>query len=48
MEELQKDAGKVVITGVSDSFLAKSLITKLERIGIEAVFAHADIKELEK
>ena len=42
------DIGKTVIISYSDSFLAKSLITKLEGVGIPAVFAHADIRELEK
>ena len=46
--ESQTDIGKVVIISTSDGFLAKSLITKLERIGIKADFSHADIKELEK
>ncbi|MBO4414345.1 MAG: response regulator [Lachnospiraceae bacterium] len=46
--ESQTDIGKVVIISTSDGFLAKSLITKLERIGIKADFSHADIKEIEK
>jgi CheY-like chemotaxis protein len=40
--------GKVVIISVTDSFLAKSLITKLEGNGISSVFAHAEIKEMEE
>ena len=46
--ENNTDAGKVVIVSVSDSFLAKSLITKLDGAGISSVFSHADIKELDK
>lgn len=42
------DAEKVVIISVKDSFLAKSLITKLEGAGIGAVFVHAKIKEIEE
>ena len=41
------DNTKVVIVSASDSFLAKSLIGKLESVGMETVFAHADIKEIE-
>lgn len=41
------DAEKVVIISVKDSFLAKSLITKLEGAGISAAFSHARIKEIE-
>lgn len=41
------DAEKVVIISVRDSFLAKSLITKLDGAGIGAVFSHAVIKEIE-
>ena len=40
-------AGKVVIVSMTDSFLAKSLVTKLERVNIKAEFAHAEIKEIE-
>ena len=40
--------GKVAIISVTDSFLAKSLITKLEGNGIRSVFAHAEIKEMEE
>ncbi|MCR5404219.1 MAG: response regulator [Butyrivibrio sp.] len=37
---------KVVIISVKDSFLAKSLITKLDGAGITAVFSHAGIKDI--
>ncbi len=43
----ENNAGKVVIISATDSFLAKSLITKLDDVGIEAVFSHSDIKEIE-
>jgi len=42
-----KDVGRIVIISATDTFLAKSLIMKLESSGIRAVFAHADIKEIE-
>ncbi len=38
---------KVVIISASDSFLAKSLMTKLEEAGISAGFSHTEIKEME-
>ena len=41
------DNTKVVIVSASDSFLAKSLIGRLESVGMETVFAHADIKEIQ-
>ena len=41
------DRAKVIIVSESDGFLAKSLIGKLEGSGMEAVFAHADIKDIE-
>ncbi len=40
--------GKVVIMSVKDSFLAKSLMTKLQGADVGSVFAHADMKEIEK
>ena len=42
------DKAKVIIVSASDSFLAKSLIGKLESTGVEASFANADIKEIEE
>lgn len=44
----QINGENVVIVSYSDSFLAKSLITKLSGYGIRAVLVHADIKEIEK
>ncbi|MCR4793112.1 MAG: response regulator [Lachnospiraceae bacterium] len=38
--------GKVVIVSVTESFLAKSLITKIEGAGMQAEFSHADVREL--
>ena len=46
--EKQSENGKIVIVSFNDSFLAKSLITKLAEYDLQAVFAHADIKEIEK
>ena len=45
--EIKPETCKVLIISASDSFLAKSLITKLEGAGIKAVFAHANIKEID-
>ena len=45
--DTQTEIGKVVILSAQDSFLAKSLVTKLESTGIKAVFSRADIKEIE-
>ncbi len=42
----QKEAGKVVIISVTDSFLAKSLKTKLDEQKIPSVFSYAKIKEI--
>ncbi len=42
------EAGKVLIISATDSFLAKSLMTKLEGAGIMSVFAHTDVKEIGK
>lgn len=41
------DKAKVIIVSASDGFLSKSLIGKLDSTGVEATFAHADIKEIE-
>ncbi len=42
------ETGKVVIISASESFLAKSLMTKLEGAGIGSVFSRMDIKEIGK
>lgn len=47
MSEKNTDNANVVIISASESFLAKSLVSKLSDSGIEAVFSHADIKEIE-
>ncbi len=38
--------GKVVIVSASDTFLARSLITKLDSTGIQSEFAHPGVKEI--
>ena len=38
---------KVIIISATDSFLAKSLLSKLEGENVEAAFAHSRIKEIE-
>ena len=40
-------AGKVLIISATDSFLAKSLMSKLSSAGITTAFSHAKIKEIE-
>ncbi|MCR5831283.1 MAG: response regulator [Lachnospiraceae bacterium] len=42
------ETGRVVIVSATDSFLAKSIITKLDGVEVASVFAHAKIKEMEK
>ena len=39
--------GRVVIVSATDSFLAKSIITKLEGAGVASAFTHAKIREIE-
>ncbi len=45
--ENDSKAGKVLVVSATDSFLAKSLMTKLESVGVFSAFSHADIKEIE-
>lgn len=45
--ENSTEVGKVVVISAKDSFLAKSIVTKLEEINIKTAFAHTDIKEIE-
>ena len=40
--------GRVLVTGFRESFLSKSLISKLREIDIKAVFVHADIQEIKQ
>ncbi len=42
------EENKTAVISVKDSFLAKSLITKLSGSGVGAEFIHAQIKEIEK
>ncbi len=46
--ENETKAGKVLVVSATDSFLAKSLMSKLENAGIFSVFSHAKIKEVEE
>ncbi|MCR5269131.1 MAG: response regulator [Lachnospiraceae bacterium] len=46
--DFTKDAGKVVIISATDSFLAKSLMTKFDGEMIRSEFVHANIKEIER
>ncbi len=47
MQDGKQAGAKVAIVSASDSFLAKSLNTKLGGNGVAAAFSHADIKEIE-
>ncbi len=40
--------GKVLVVSAAESFLAKSLVAKLENSKIDAVFSKGEIKEIEK
>ena len=40
--------GKVLVVSATDSFLAKSLVTKLEESGIASAFTHSKIKEIDQ
>lgn len=46
--EISSEGGRVLIVSHSETFLAKSLMTKLQEVGISPEFAHADIKEIGK
>ncbi len=46
--DFNRETGKVVVVGMTESFLAKSLISKLEEENIKAEFSLASIKELER
>ncbi len=46
--EKSEAAGRIAIISEKDSFLAKSLMTKLEGAGIPSVLAHTEIKEIEE
>ena len=48
MDNQNEGQGKVLIVSATESFLAKSLVTKLEGSGISAVFTHGAIKDIEK
>ncbi len=43
----QVTAGKIVIISAVDSFLAKSLMNKLESVHIKAGFSHANIEDIQ-
>ena len=42
------DQGIVLIVSAAESFLAKSLVSKLEGYGVSALFTHGDIKDIDK
>ena len=48
MDSQNAEQGMVLVVSDTDSFLASSLVSKLESIGIAAGFSHGQIKEIEK
>ena len=42
------EQGKVLVISSTDSFLAKSLVSKIETCGLKAAFTHGAIKEIEQ
>ena len=46
MDILNQDHGKILVVSPAESFLAKSLVSKLESGGLEAEFSHGDVKEI--
>jgi len=44
--ENKTEVGKIAVISTKESFLAKSLMTNLEKINLKTVFAHTDIKEI--
>lgn len=48
MDSQNPEQGMVLVVSDTDSFLASSLVTKLESIGIAAGFCHGQIKDVEE
>ena len=46
MDDQNIDRGKVLVVSASESFLAKSLVSKMTSAGIDTYFSHGDVKEL--
>ncbi len=46
MDLHNNDHGKVLVVSSAESFLAKSLVSKLGTGGLETVYSHGDIKEI--
>ena len=42
------DQGKILVVSATESFMAKSLVTKMESEGISAVYSRGDLKEIDK
>ncbi|MCR5688464.1 MAG: response regulator [Lachnospiraceae bacterium] len=47
-DSFDSQQGMVLVVSATDSFLAKSLVSKLESMGIGAGFSHGQIKDVEK
>ena len=48
MENQRNEKREVLVISSSESFLAKSLVSKIESGGFSAVFSHGDIKEIDR
>lgn len=48
MEDMGKDRGEVLVVGFTETFLAGSLVTKLQSEGIPASMSRGSIKEIEE
>ena len=46
MSQINEEPGKVLVLCPSESFLAKSLVSKIESSGVKTLFSHGDIKEI--
>ncbi|MCR5684489.1 MAG: response regulator [Lachnospiraceae bacterium] len=42
------DQGLILVISATDSFLAKSLVSKLKSMGFDSEFSHGEIKEIDK
>ena len=47
MNIVHNNQGEVMVISPRDSFLAKSLVSKIESNGVKAEMSHGDIKEID-
>ncbi len=48
MDTYYGDQGLILVISATDSFLAKSLVTKIKGIGFSSEFSHGEIKDIER